>query len=114
MVDPVPFKRPVNWQRLRSDDAERIIRQRSQDTDNIVLTTHAMERMEERGIPEPEVHRILRAGQIEGVPERDGAAWKVTMVRRLPQGREAGVVTAIVQDDRKVFVVTVEWMDLLQ
>jgi hypothetical protein len=114
MADPVPFKRPVNWQRLRPDDAERIIRQRSQDPANIVLTVHAEERMGERDIPVPEVHRILRTGTVEGVPERDGAAWKVTIMRRIPDRREAGVVTAIVQNDKKVVVITVEWMDLLR
>ena len=37
--------------------------------------------------------------------------WKVTVVRRMPGTREAGVVTIVWRTKDELFVKTVEWMD---
>jgi hypothetical protein len=111
MVDPIPFERPINWNRLRSDEAERVIRERSKDTANVVISDHAFERVKQRSIVAPDVYWILQTGFAEGIPVMENGEWKVIMTRRMPGSREAGVVTLIVGENEEVFVKTVEWMD---
>jgi hypothetical protein len=53
-------------------------------------------------------------GFVEGQSEFEDGEWVVTMVRRMPGRREAGVVTALVQENDLLIVVTVEWMDWLR
>ena len=114
MSDPIPFRRPVNWQRLRADEAERIVRARSQDTANVYFSDHAFDRIEERTIVQEDAYRILQTGFVEGRPVLEDGEWKVIMVRRLAGRREAGVVTLFVQDNDELFVKTVEWMDWIR
>lgn len=111
MADPIPFRRPVNWQALRAQDAERIVRERSKDTANVKLSLHAFDRIDQRSILADDVYDILRTGFIDGDPRADEDAWVVVMTKRMPGTRQAGVVTLIMQDDATVFVKTVEWMD---
>lgn len=112
MADPVPLQRPINWAKLRADQAERIIRGRAQTTVNVVIGEHAFDRIEERSIIAEDVYWILQTGFVEGEPTYEGnGEWKTVMVRRMPGCREAGVVTIIVSTDEEVFVKTVEWMD---
>src|SRR4051812_49251119 len=115
MADPIPLKRPVNWARLRSDQAEGIIRERAQITGNGVIGGHAFDRVKGRSIVTEDVYWILQTGYAEGEPSYEGdGEWKVIMVRRMPGCREAGVVTIIVSTDDDVFVKTVEWMDWIR
>ncbi len=108
--------RPVRWDRMRADEAERIVRTRAKQSFNVTIGEHAFERVDGRSIVLADVYRILRAGQIDGLPERvaraDGsAAWKVVMARRMPGAREAGAVTLFLEGDDQLFVKTVMWMD---
>ena len=112
MADPMPFRRPVHWDRLRADEAERIVRERAKDTRNIIIGTHAFDRIPERSILQEDVYRVLRSGYIDAQPERTGKGeWKAVVVRRMAGHREAGVVTIIFRDNDTLFVKTVEWMD---
>ena len=79
----------------------------------VVLTTHALERMDERGILDVDVFRILRKGRLKGVikPGNQSGDWVCTMADVIKGAREAGVVTAVVCNQRLV-VITVEWEDL--
>lgn len=97
--------------RLTVAQAERRIRAIAADTANIKWSFHALERMEERGIPDVDVLRILRLGTIAGPPRagRPGE-WTCKMVRTIRGRREAGVVAIILLDDR-LLVKTVEWED---
>ena len=116
MVDPVPLRRPVRWTALRSDEAEQIIRDWSQDTGRVVITDHAFERVDEReadGLDTMTVYKVLQTGQVFGDPVRNERGhWQATMARRMPGGRDACVVTVIVTDDRTLIVRTVMWRDL--
>ncbi|HWB49303.1 MAG TPA: hypothetical protein VG651_09350 [Stellaceae bacterium] len=114
MPDPIPFRRPVNWAKLRADQAQEIIRKRSQTTTNVVISLHAFDRIEARSIIAEDVYWILQTGFAEGVPTYEDGEWKVIMVRRMPGCREAGVVTLIVGENEEVFVKTTEWMDWLR
>src|SRR5690242_11154296 len=100
MADPIPFKRPINWARLRSDQAETIIQERAQITGNVVIGGHAFDRVARRSIVTEDVYWILQTGYVEGQPSYEGnGEWKVIMVRIMPGCREAGVVTIIVSTD---------------
>jgi len=115
-VDPVPFQRPIRWSDLRSDEAERVIRTWAQDTSRILISDHAFDRLGERFDEEPldtpTVYRILKVGRVLGDPIRNERGhWQTTMVLRMPGGRDAGAVTVILREDRKLIVRTVMWKD---
>ena len=105
MVDPIPVQRPVHWDRLRSDEAERIIRERAQDSENVITSSHAFERIEERSIIQNDVYDIPRTGQVNEAPRRDDAGnWVVIMEKLMPGGRAAGIVTIVYRAEGKLFV----------
>ena len=106
----------MRWDRLRTDEAEHIVRERAQDTDNVIIGTHALQRLNERfgsaSFTSEDVHWILETGTILQKPTRENAReWKVIVVKRMPGTQEAGVVTPIAMDNEALFVKTVEWMD---
>jgi hypothetical protein len=119
VVKPSPFRRPIRWSNLRADEAERVIRERvAENTDNVIISDHAFERAQERfdsfTFTSVEVYWILETGTVQGKPEKENSReWKVVVVKRMPGTREAGVVTLMAQDDKTLFVKTVEWMDWL-
>lgn len=113
MPDPLPFRRPINWKNLRSDEAERIIRERSQNSANVIVGGHAFDRVALRDILRPDVDRILRTGVVNLAPVRnDNDEWEAIMVLRLRGTRDAGVVTVILKEKDQLFVKTVMWMDV--
>ena len=112
MVEPTPFRRPINWDRLRTDEAERLIRERAATTGNVIFGVHAYDRIEERSIIQSDVYRILRTGFVEGTPARNEEGnWEAVVTKRMSGGREAGVVTIILSENEYLFVKTVQWMD---
>ena len=78
IAEPTPIRRPPRWDNLRSDEAERIIREWAQDTSRVVITRHAFERSEERSeiepVDTPTIYRILQTGQISASPPRINSA----------------------------------------
>ncbi len=112
MVEPVPLKRPINWAKLRADEAEGIIRERAKDSRNVVYSDHAFDRIDDRSITRLDADRILRTGYVEGPIQRNlEGEWEITVVKRMPGCREAGVVTIVYRENDQLFVKTVEWMD---
>jgi len=67
----IPIKRPINWRKLRPDEAERIIKERASITSNVIITYHARERVEERSILQSDLYQILREGYVDEAPEKD-------------------------------------------
>ena len=115
MSNVTPFQRPINWSRLRADEAERIVRDRAQPdrTGQVVLTDHAWDRVGERDITRADVFRILREGRCHDPPSRnDNGDWQVIMTKRLAGQREAGAVTVIIHDKDMLVIRTVQWMDV--
>jgi hypothetical protein len=112
MAEVIPLPRPIRWDKLRSDEAERVVHKRAAKTENIIIGIHAFDRIGERGILQPDVYRILRDGYVEGAPKKNKYnEWEVTMIQRMRGARDAGVVTIILNDSDQLFVKTVEWMD---
>src|SRR5438128_2361854 len=102
MVEPTPFRRPIHWDRLRSDEAERIVHAWAQDTSKIIFISgwHAGQRASERDINQPDVYRILCLGQVVDEPRlNDKGDWEVLIRRRMKGSRDAGVVTIIIRRD---------------
>jgi hypothetical protein len=111
MVDPTPFRRPINWAKLHAKDAERVVRDRAKNPANIIFGTHALERTGERSITVDDVFEILESGHVDGSPVKTAQGeWKCTFTRRMAGARSAGVVTIIFRRD-KIFIKTVMWMD---
>lgn len=114
MANVVPFKRPTNWDRLRADDAEKLVQERASKTDNVIFTNHATVRIDQRNISAIEVFRILRTGTIHNPPVRNEKGdWEVLVTKRITGNhREAGVATIILTADDKLVVKTVRWEDI--
>ena len=107
-----PFRRPVNWENLRADDAENIIKSRAQVTLTVVITTHAFERIEERDILQADTYRISREGNTDSPPVLDKrGGWQAIVKKRIRGRREAGVVSVIFRESDEIIVVTVMWVD---
>jgi hypothetical protein len=108
--------RPIHWnRRLRTDEAQREIKRRLDIADPII-TDHAYDRIKERGderLLDSDVLTILRQGTVRQQPRKEENGWSVTVERRMPGSREAGVVTVIVHPGDDLNVITVEWMDWL-
>ena len=119
MVRPIPLRRPINWWRLRTDEAERIVHERAQNTENVIISDHAYERSDGRSQVTPlyaeQVYDILATGSVDRPPSLNGDnEWKVIIVKRMPGTREAGVVTLFTREDDTLFVMTIQWMDWLK
>lgn len=113
MVEPTPFRRPINWAKLRTDEAERLIRERAEDTARVIISFHAFDRVEERSFTHQDIYKILRTGSVEGPAQKNlDGEWEVVVVKRMPGTREAGAITIIYRNEDTLFVKTVEWMDL--
>lgn len=113
MAKVIPIKDAINWQRLRTDDAEKIIRLRARNTENVIVIGHPEDRLVERGFLMSDIYRILRTGHISKPPFlNDRGDWEV-LVTRIMKGtrREAGVATIILTNDDKLIVKTIRWED---
>jgi hypothetical protein len=97
--------------RLTAPRAQARIREIAKISDDVILTDHALERMEKRGIVDVEVFRILRTGFVDDPPEDVGdGEWKCKITHHIGE-RVAGVVTIILLNG-KLVVATVEWEDV--
>jgi len=112
-VTPLHQNRPILA--LRQSEAEAIIRRRITDenTANVIFTDHAWDRVSERDITREDVFKVLRTGHCNEEPfQNEKKNWQVTIVKRMSGRREVGVVTIILDNDEKLVIRTVEWMDL--
>lgn len=100
---------------LRTDEAERVVRQRAADTAKVQFTLHAFDRATEREEQETlnteDALDILRTGFILAAPEKAMNGWKCKVIKNLLGHRDAGVVTLILLESDKLRVLTVEWED---
>lgn len=107
-----PSHRQQDKNPLKTNDAERLIRVRVQDSKNVVVTEHAEERLEERGMTTLDLFLILETGYVFKQPVVNTKGdWEVIVEKRLRGRRDAGVVTIILTHGAKLIVKTVQWMD---
>lgn len=105
-------EKTVTIMRLTAAVAQKRIREIALKTENVILGTHARERMSEREIFDIDVFRVLREGYVDEAPElTERSEWKCKVSLKIRGGRTAGVVTIILHNG-KLFVKTVEWENL--
>ncbi len=104
--------------RLRTDEAARLIKAAAQDSDKVIFSDHAQERMAERGFDIADVFWVLENGHVYQDPvlesfEWNGnehKLWNVIIEKNFSGNRDIGAVTIILQDG-DLFIKTVEWID---
>lgn len=104
--------RPINWARLNSTDAERVIRQYAGIRSNVIFSEHALDQIEDREIVKEDVHWILENGYAE--PDaclNKYGDWEVIVSRELRGARRVGVVTIVLREREQIFIKTVMWRD---
>ena len=112
MIGMSEDKKTVTPMRLTAAVAQARIRKIAEVTENVILGTHALERMREREIFDVDVFRTLRQGHVDEAPElTEHNEWKTKVILKIRGGRTAGVVTVILHNG-KLFVKTVEWENL--
>lgn len=79
----------------------------------VSFSDHALDRMDERGITDVQVMRVLKIGELRGdiEPGQRTGEWKCKIVEKMKGMREIGVATVIIHNAR-LFIKTVEWEDL--
>jgi hypothetical protein len=89
------------------------IQKAAAESKNVSFSSHALDRMEERGITTLDALRVLRTGEIKGGIEsgQNAGEWKCKMVKQIKGTREVGVITIVMRSGR-LFVKTVEWEDI--
>jgi hypothetical protein len=99
--------------RMRPEPIRDLVRRLAADSENVKWSTHAQERMVERGITDKTVMDVLRLGEPKGEIEAGAnpGEWKVKMVRTVKGRREVGVVVLTVRSEH-LLIKTVEWEDL--
>ncbi len=94
--------------RLTAAKAQERIQAAAQDSANVVITFHAQQRLEQRGLTSRDLMTILTGGHVDDPPEQiDAHDWKCKISRTMAGGRTAGAITVILSSGRLV-VVTVE------
>ncbi|MBY0430114.1 MAG: hypothetical protein K2Q10_02870 [Rhodospirillales bacterium] len=111
MSDPIPFKRPITWNRLRTDEAENLIHERAKDTGRVIIIGHPEERSEEREILDVDIYRILQSGMVVDPPVQVADGWEAVIRRRIRGTRDAAAATIIMRDDETLIVKIVMWID---
>ena len=89
-----------------------IIRFLAKATDRVIFSDHVEERMEERGISDLDVFRVLERGYLKGDirPGINVGEWVCKVAYKLRGSRELGVITVVVQSEH-LWLNTVEWED---
>lgn len=97
----------------RPDEMLARIQRLAKESKNVAFSSHAEERMDERGITDLDALRVLRSGSISGAIEPGAyeGEWKCKIIAPVKGRREVGVVTILVKN-RKLRVKTVEWEDI--
>ncbi|MFC3180902.1 DUF4258 domain-containing protein [Cypionkella sinensis] len=98
---------------LRRPEAfTRVVRFLAQESSQVIITTHAEERMYERGITTKMLFDTLRKGVLVGNVEEAKKAgdYQGKIAAQMPNRRHVGVVTVVKQGE-KLIIVTVEWED---
>ena len=113
MADEEPQREPAAVVPMRPETVRDLVHRLAADTANIKWSTHALGRMDERGITDLVAVDVLRKGDLKGdiEPGQSPGEWKVKMVRTVKGRREVGVVVLTIRN-AKLFVKTVEWEDV--
>ncbi|MBI5912643.1 MAG: DUF4258 domain-containing protein [Betaproteobacteria bacterium] len=82
--------------------AQKRIREIAQKTENVILGTHARERMSEREILDIDVFRVLREGYVDDAPElTERNEWKCKIALKIKGGRTCNETAGRVETPRR-------------
>jgi hypothetical protein len=97
---------------LSAEAAQREVRRLAVTSSNLVWTDHIYEQMAERGIDADDVLSVLRGGYVDVDPVQGKKPndWKAEVSLKLKDRRVAVVVT-VIEDDRRLILVTAFWRD---
>ena len=78
----------------------------------MIFSDHAWERVPEREITRADTFDILRTGFcLEDPARNEFGRWQVIVGKRLAGHRVAGAVTVILDEEEKLVIRTLEWVD---
>ncbi|MDO8907320.1 MAG: DUF4258 domain-containing protein [Pseudohongiella sp.] len=87
----------------------RAIKAAAEQSENIIITNHAKQRMIERGITRSEVNRCLRHGQQQGKGFiNDKSNWQVELLHTVA-GRRLAVQAVLIEEERRTVIVVTTW-----
>ncbi len=101
------MSKPVAFPSVHRNSVVKTLRRLAADSKNILITRHALERMQTRGITRTEVNRCLREGMQQGeVIATDTGDWQVELLHTVAGRRLIVQAVLTVQADCSVIVVT--------
>src|SRR5437879_2257466 len=102
----------VGARRPRPEELLATIRLVARETERVIFTDHAQERMEERDLTDLDVFRAIERGAIKGDIRRGERheEWICKITNDLRGSRHIGVVLSV--RSRRLVIITVEWEDL--
>lgn len=93
--------------------AEKAIREIAADDEKVIFSTHALERMTQRGINPKDVADILLKGNVTTDPVKGKrGGWECNVTKNVRANRDATAVTAIYDAKNYIIIITVMWEDL--
>jgi len=97
--------------KINAEQAEKTIHEIAVNPINIILTDHAKERMEERDFSISDLLYVLRDGYVDEEPliDQDKGSYVCKITHKLNSVRHAGVITAIIDKNKKLLIITMEW-----
>ena len=98
------FERP-----LTPVEATNKIREIARNSENVMVTTHTIERMEERDFSMRDLLELLRNGYVDEDAQYNAEKQEYKYkIARVVDTRTAAAITVII-DDQKVLVITIMW-----
>ncbi|MBP9999423.1 MAG: DUF4258 domain-containing protein [Proteobacteria bacterium] len=95
--------------KLSPTDATNKIREIAMDSDNIIITNHTIERMQERDFSMRDLLELLRNGYVDQEPEYNAEKQEYKYkIARVVDTRTAAAITIIMKNE-KLLVITIMW-----
>lgn len=92
---------------LTIEEATHEIRRRAEDSNNIIFTKHAFQRMDERDLDQLEVIKCLRRGTVHDEPERENESKPYKYKMDFRNGRTNNSVVVTIEARCNLLIVTV-------
>lgn len=97
--------------KLKNISLVRLVRRIANDSSNIILTYHAEDRMDERGIDFQDVINVLKSGELVDL-RTDKNGKEILKFVGGEHYRKIGVISIVIKNNQRIKIITVEWEDL--
>ncbi len=103
------MSKPVAFPSVHRNTVVKTLRRLAADSKNILITRHALERMQERGISRTEVNRCLREGSQQGEAMATARGdWQVELLHTVA-GRRLVVQAVLAVEESSLVIVVTTW-----